>query len=88
MSTNYRSTDPAADAALALNNDEDHTAYFHTKCGTDEWWAAEFGGRFLVSEIHITNRKNGGPNTMKRLNKSEITVEGQYCGVVEDVTDK
>jgi hypothetical protein len=57
MSTNYRSTDPAADAALALNNDEDHTAYFHTKCGTDEWWAAEFGGRFLVSEIHITNRK-------------------------------
>lgn len=84
MSTNYRKGDAAAEAAIALDGNDQ--TYFHTKCGADEWWSADFGGRFLVTEVHISNRPTGHPESIKRLNKSEITVEGQYCGTVENVT--
>jgi len=48
MSSNYRRNDKDKAAALALEpsagkSNNDH--YFHTKCGKDEWWSAQFGGK-------------------------------------------
>jgi len=40
MSTNYRKGDKDQAAAAAIDNDE--KTYFHTKCGADEWWSAQF----------------------------------------------
>lgn len=80
MSSNYRKSDAAKDAALALDDTPNKKSFFHTKCGSDEWWSAQFAERMLVTEVKIQNRQTGGDNTIRRLQKSEITVEGQYCG--------
>lgn len=54
MSSNYRKGDAEASAAYAL--DGDAQTYFHTKCGEDEWWAAHFDHKTLVTEVRIRNR--------------------------------
>lgn len=74
MSSNYRKGDLDKEAALALNRDQ--KSYFHTKCGEDEWWSGQFKYRTLVTEVRIQNRPEGADNSIKRLSKSEITVEG------------
>lgn len=85
MSSNYRKGDLNTEASIALDGND--ATYFHTKCGADEWWSAGFGeGKFLVTEVHIHNRKSGDDATIERLAKSEITIEGQYCGKLPDKT--
>ena len=54
MSSNYRKGDKDKAAALAIDGDQ--TTYFHTKCGADEWWSAQFNERFMVTEVKIQNR--------------------------------
>lgn len=54
MSSNYRKGDKNQAAALAL--DRNGKSYFHTKCGADEWWSAQFGDKYLVTEVRIQNR--------------------------------
>jgi len=83
MSSNYRKGDVSEEASLALNDDVN--TYFHTKCEADEWWSAQFGNKFLVSEVQITNRLKGDDNVVRRLQKAEITVEGKHCGFLPEI---
>jgi phosphotransferase system HPr-like phosphotransfer protein len=84
MSSNYRKGDVGKEASIAL--DADVNTNFHTKCGADEWWSAQFQGRFLVSEVQIANRATGPESSIRRLQKAEVTIEGQYCGTLPDNT--
>lgn len=74
MSSNYRKGDINKEAGLALDGND--KTYFHTKCGADEWWSAQFDHRVLVTEVRITNRFEGHDSSLRRLQKSEITIEG------------
>ena len=65
MSSNYRSGDADVAAAQAIDSKTD--SYFHTKCGMDEWWAANLNNRFLVTEVRIQNRFQGNTSSNKRL---------------------
>jgi len=40
-------------AALALDASSGKSTYFHTKCGKDEWWSADFGGHVQVESVRI-----------------------------------
>lgn len=86
MSSNYRKGDINKAAQLAI--DGDVNSYFHTKCGADEWWSAQFGDRFVVSEVRIRNRIKGADATVRRLQKAEITIEGKHCGFLPESTPK
>jgi len=86
MSSNYRKGDTKAAASLAI--DKAANTYFHTKCGADEWWSAQFGARFQVTEVRIQNRSQGNKSDLRRLQKAEVTVEGQYCGSLPADTHK
>jgi hypothetical protein len=85
MSSNYRKGDLDAEAAIALDKNE--KTYFHTKCGEDEWWSAQFNHKTLVTEVKIQNRADGDDATIKRLSNAEITVEGQYCGSIPKISE-
>lgn len=74
MSSNYRKGDKNKAAALAL--DSDQKSYFHTKCGADEWWSAQFGDKYLVTEVKIQNRFQGHESSLRRLQNAEVTIEG------------
>jgi len=84
MSSNYRKGDKDKAAALAIDGDQ--TTYFHTKCGADEWWSAQFNERFMVTEVKIQNRLAGAESSNRRLQKAEITVEGQFCANLPENT--
>jgi hypothetical protein len=57
MSSNYRrNISQKAGAAQALDSSKGKTTYFHTKCGKDEWWSAQFGGKVQVEYVRIQNR--------------------------------
>lgn len=84
MSSNYRKGDKDEAAQQAIDNKKD--SYFHTKCGADEWWAAQFKHRIMVTEVKIQNRNHGNETSNRRLQKAEITVEGQYCGSLPENT--
>jgi len=85
MSSNYRKGDLNKEAALAL--DSDGKSFFHTKCGKSEWWSAHFDSRYLVTEVRIQNRpRQGHESSLRRLQKAEVTIEGQFCGNLPDNT--
>jgi hypothetical protein len=65
MSSNYRKGDLNKEASLALDTNE--KSYFHTKCGADEWWSAQFGDKYLVTEVRIQNRFKGHEGSLRRL---------------------
>ena len=41
--------------------------YFHTGCSSDEWWSAQFDGKYTVSEVKIQNRPGTKTSDMERL---------------------
>lgn len=87
ISSNYRKGDKKKEAFKALDKIVDAASgngYFHTKCGSDEWWSASFGGQFMITGVRITNRVGGHTSTIKRLSKAEVTIEGQLCGNLPD----
>lgn len=65
MSSNYRKGDKDKAAAQAIDGDE--KTFFHTKCGADEWWSAQFTDKYMVTEVKIQNRLQGNENSNRRL---------------------
>jgi len=85
MSSNYRKGSNEEGAALALDS-SDKKSYFHTKCGKNEWWSALFNGKYQVFKVRIQNRISGAPNSQRRLEGAEVTIEGRTCGFIPDST--
>jgi len=84
MSSNYLKGDLNKAAALAL--DTDGNTHFHTKCGKNEWWSAHFDSRYLITEVKIRNSHHKDESSLRRLQKAEVTIEGQFCGNLPENT--
>jgi hypothetical protein len=51
MSSHSRGGDVKKESLIALDGDQ--KTYIHTNCGEDEWWSANFAGRFTVNKVRV-----------------------------------
>lgn len=79
------SQNPPYDNAFPCTNafDPSGDKFTHTNHEVGANWSAEFGGLFLINRVRILNRKSCCGS---RLAGTEVSINGQVCGLVEDGT--